>query len=215
MSGILSAVKLRTILPLIALLSSGCADKFPLPDEFDAAFTTGEVCVPSDVKTGEGVDSYPVRFDLCLYRCVTVDRSTAKVRTVYRCSAGQCQMVMLVTAHAYTVDGEENCDARDLVDPPKGECSLESFEFNVSLPTINGEKSTGDFLVSVPYLELEQGQNVVDRLAAGENAGVVVQEEVGTQNYPGRQFNLNFDPAHPPRDATSLTAADCKPISAP
>ncbi len=208
-------MKIRHAAPLLLFLTSGCGDKFPLPDEFDAAFTTGQICVPSQVATGEGVDSYPVRFDLCLYRCVSVDRSTATVRTVYRCAAGQCQMVMLLTAHVYTIDGEEGCDARDLVDPPEGECTSESFEFNVSVPTINGEKSTGDFAVSIPYLELEQGQNLVDRLAAGEDASTVVQEEVGSQNYPGRQFALNFDPAHPSRDFASLTDADCKPISAP
>lgn len=208
---------IRKAAPLLLLpfLASGCADKFPLPEEFDAAFTTGQVCVPSQVATGDGVETYPVRFDLCLYRCVSVDRSTATVRTVYRCGGGQCQMVMLVTAHAYTIDGEEGCDARDLVDPPEGECTSESFEFNVGLPTINGEKSTGNFSVSIPYLELEQGQNLVDRLAAGENPSLVVQEEVGAQNYPERQFVLNFDPAHPVRDAASLTSADCKPISAP
>ena len=191
-------------------------DKFPLPDDFDAAFATGEVCAPTNVSTAAGDETYPVRFDLCLYRCVTLDRSTASLRTLYTCSAGVCQMTMLATVHAYTDTSQDDCDARDLVDPPPGECTTERFDFNIPLPTIEEERVNGPFQVSIPYLELEQGERVVARLEGGEDPRSVVSEEIGFQNYPGRQFTMHFDPSHPAVTGhDQLTAADCHVITAP
>ncbi len=203
-------VKLLGLVP--ALLLVACADAFPIPAEFDAAFTVGQVCAPARVQAGVGL-TYPVRFDLCLYRCITIDRTTAQVRSVYQCAAGQCQMTLLATAHAKRVDTEVGCDARDLVNPPDGQCTTESLAFNVSVPDFAGEPAEGDFVVTIPYLELEEGQKVIDRIDAGENPATVIQEEVGPKTYPQRQFAVNFSTTHPTTPA--LTDADCHPITAP
>lgn len=201
---------------LLLCLPLACVDTFPLPDEFDAAYTTGTICAPSQVASSEVGQTYPVRFDLCLYRCVTIDRSTSQVRTAYQCAGGQCQMVLLATARAHKVDTEEGCDARNLVSPPEGECRNETLDFNVRVPVLNGQPASGEFLVTVPYLELEEGQRLSDRLEAGEDPATVIQEEVGAQNYPSRQFVLRFDPdAAPVTDHSSLAGDDCHTIGAP
>lgn len=209
-------MRFRLQLVALPLVLTACGDKFPLPDEFDAAFTTGQVCAPSQVATGNGRETFPVQFDLCLYRCVTLDRDTAKLRTVYSCVAGQCQMTMLATAHAHKVQSEQGCDARDLVDPPEGECTTETFQFDVSLPEFDGEPATGDFRVTIPYLELEEGQTVIERIDSGEDPATVIREEIGTETFPERQFTLNFDAAHVPlQDHGELMADDCHTMTAP
>ncbi len=188
----------------------------PLPEQFDAAFTVGQVCAPPEVATGDPDMSYPVQFDLCVYRCMNIDRSTAAVRTMYQCAGNQCQMVMLATAHATRDPDEQGCDARDMADPPADECSTESFLFNVAVPTINGEAQSGTFAVTIPYLELEEGQRVIDRIEAGDNPNQVIQEEVGQQDYPQRQFTMNFDPSHEPvADHASIPESGCHQIEAP
>lgn len=160
--------------------------------------------------------TYPVSFDLCVYRCIDITPGTSAVRTVYQCAGSQCQMVMLATAHATSDPTEEGCDARDLLNPPAGECSVQSFDFDLAVPSFDSGPVEGDFVVSIPYLELEQGERVVGRLNNGENPTQVIQEEVGEQNYPQRQFALNFSTAHTPvPDHASIPASDCFPISAP
>jgi hypothetical protein len=210
-------MKGRNFALMFALALASCSvDKFPLPDEFDAAFATGQVCAPTNVGTAAGAATYPVRFDLCVYRCITLDRSTTQVRSFYSCSAGVCQMMYLATAHAITDQTQQDCDGRDLVDPPSDECRLERFDFNLSFPDFNGERVDGNFLVTIPFLELDQGQRVIDRLQAGEDPHTVISEEVGVQNYPMRQFNMSFDAAHPTITThDQLTAADCHDIEAP
>ncbi len=210
-------MKRRSYALVLALAAASCSvDKFPLPDEFDAAFATGQVCAPSNMGTAGGGDTYPVRFDLCLYRCVTLDRSTATIRSLYTCSGGFCQMTLLATVHAITDQSQEGCDARDLVDPPRDECTTERFDFDLALPNFNGERVEGTFQVAIPYLELEQGQRVLDRLDAGDDPHLVVSEEVGIQNYPQRQFTMNFGPSLPVvASHDELTAADCHTIDAP
>lgn len=101
--------------------------------------------------------------------------------------------MLVATAHATRVDGEKKCDARDLADPPASECTPQIFDFNVSLPNIDGEVTTGDYLVTIPYLTLEEADRMVERLEANEPTAQVIQEEAGSQNYPSRQFVVNFD----------------------
>ena len=204
------------VLSGLALLLGACSALGPsLPDEFDAAFTVGEVCIPRQIATGPTM-TYPAEFNLCLYRCVDVVPGTPTVRTVYQCAGGLCQMVMLATAHVTRVEGQEGCTAEALVNPPAGECTTKSFRFDVAVPKFDSGPVEGQFQVTIPYLELEQGQRVVDRLSAGEDASLVIQQEVGTQNYPQRQFMLDFSTSYTPvPDHDSIPATDCFPISAP
>jgi hypothetical protein len=211
----LLGMKARNLAVMLALSVASCSiDKFPLPDEFDAAFATGQVCAPTQMSNA--ATTYPVRFDLCLYRCVTLDRNTAALRSLYTCSGGLCQMTLLATIHAITDQNQDNCDARDMVDPPSDECTVERFDFNVTIPTLSGAPASGPFQVSIPYLELEQGQTVLDRLEAGDDPHLVISEEVGVQNYPERQFSMAFDASYPVvATHDQLTAADCHTIKAP
>lgn len=209
-SPILSIALLATALP-------ACGETFPLPPEFDAAFSTGRICTPSTVATGPTA-TYPVRFELCAYRCIDVDRPTAKVYTAFTCTAGICQMIMLAYAHVIRDDTQEGCDARDLENPPPGECTTETFDFNLGVPLV-GEPpmpSTGPFTVNVPYLNLDQGQELIDRLEAMQEDPIeVVRDVVGFQMHPQRQFVINFDTNATPLMHSDLTEADCKTITAP
>lgn len=207
------------VLPLIGTF--GCAVVPPIPDEFDAAFPTGQICVPPQVGNPTPASKYPVEFRFCLYRCVDLDRTVpVRLTTAFNCSGVPgvpCNMVMLATAHVLKNPNEMGCDATHLASPPPGECRSESVRFMTNVPT-NTEGATveGDFLVTIPYLELEQGERVVARLNAGENRTTVIQEEIGIQEYPGRKFTLNFSSSHPVFDDSSvLAASDCHEITAP
>jgi len=200
-------------------------DTFPLPDEFDAAFVTGQVCMPTNLATGTseagGAPQFPIRFDTCLYRCINLDPMTS-VNSSWSCIGNQCQMVVLASGHARRVGGEEDCDARDLPDPPSGECIERSFPFMLSPPCCttdaagNNQYVTGDFQVIVPFLDLDQADEVVSRIKAGESPSVVVSDVVGNQNIPERQFVVNFDPSHPAvASSDDLGPGDCHSIPAP
>lgn len=213
-----------TLLTLVPFLLSavGCAalDKFPLPDTFDAAFATGEVCMPSNIAAASEASTFPVRFNLCRYRCITLDRSTATVNYGVLCpQPGFCAMALLATATAHTNPAEPDCDARDLVNPPPGQCTNETFDFNmIGVPWNKAANAalSGTFQVNIPYLELEQGQRVADRLKALEPPSVVLQEEVGTMTYPERQFNITVSTTGTPvATADDLAPTDCHPITAP
>jgi hypothetical protein len=210
---------------LALVCSTACVDTFPLPDEFDAAFVTGTVCMPSSVRTGTsqsgGAPEYPLRIETCAYRCIDVDRSTVSIRNHWVCLAGQCEMVLLATAHVLKASGQDDCDARDLPDPPSSQCTVERFEFTLSPPCCIDEGSgpeylNGDVRVTVPYLDLDQGQRVVDRINQGESPSTVIEQEVGRQNYPSRQFIVNFDPGHPEvQTHDELGPETCHDIPAP
>lgn len=209
---------------LVLITGHSCVDKFPLPEEFDAAFVTGEICMPSAIATGttevEDGPRYPVRIETCVYRCIQVDRNTVRWNYQWRCSGGQCQMVLLITGHVTKVDGEKDCDARDLPDPPEGECRKEVFEYNITTPCCRGdnkdEYATGPFLVTIPYLTYDESQELFDRVEKGERITEVAAEIVGNQNIPERQFVVSFDPSYPPVESVDdLTDADCHHIPAP
>ncbi len=213
-------------LPVLLVLVTGhsCVDKFPLPDEFDAAFVTGEICMPSAIATGttevEEGPRYPVRIETCVYRCIEVDRNSVRWHYQWRCSGDQCQMVLLITGHVTRVDGEKDCDARDLPDPPEGECRKEVFEHDITTPCCRGDNkdqyATGPFLVAVPYLTFDDSQELSDRVAKGESATEAAADIVGNQNISARQFMVSFDPSYPPVESVDdLTDADCHHIPAP
>jgi hypothetical protein len=204
------------LLALLLLCGSCAVDKFPLPETFDVAFAVGEVCVPSQVATGDASMVYPVRFDLCRYRCIELDRSTARLYPVHSCALGMCKLTLLATATAHSKTDEKDCDARDLVDPPPSECEPERYDFFVPVPMSNGEAVTGQVPVYVPFLELEEGQDVIDRLSAGENPADVVREDVGFGGPPERQLNVEFGERFSPvLTHDGLTAGDCHPIESP
>jgi hypothetical protein len=203
----------------VCIPAFGCTaaiDKYPLPDEFDAAFVTGTVCMPSPIQAG---GTFPLRMETCLYRCVEVVPGTVAFNYIGGCQGAACQMQLLLTAHLRKVAGQEDCDARDLPNPPAGECTPQVFPFD-SVPTLqagDGSPISGLFFVTVPYLDYEQGNTLVSRLNNGEDALTVIPDVVGMQNYPQRQFPVTFDPAAP---AVTLTAAQlgaetCHPIAAP
>jgi len=194
----------------------GCADNIPVPDVFDAAFATGQVCIPSQIATGGANTHYPVRFTYNLYDCVHITPGSVRILTVYQ---GQ-QMVMLATAELTkdtTIESTAGCDARNLESPPEGRYQVTTQDFNVTLPQFQeGTFATGPFVITIPYLTLEEGQRVMDRLEAGEDARVVITEEVGPQNYPGRQISVNFSETAPPvATHADIAASDCHTISLP
>jgi hypothetical protein len=203
----------------VCIPSFGCTaaiDKYPLPDEFDAAFVTGTVCMPSTIQAGS---TFPVRMETCVYRCVEVDLDTVRIRYIGGCQGAACQMQLLLTAHLRNVAGQEDCDARDLPNPPAAECTPQVFPFkDVSALTAgDGSAISGVFVVTVPYLDYEQGNTLVSRLNNGEDALTVIPDVVGMQNYPQRQFPVTFDPAAPAVTLTAeqLGAETCHPIAAP
>jgi hypothetical protein len=198
------------------LLVLACSDAVPIPKEFDAAFTAGRVCVPSQIATGGANQTYPVRFEFCRYRCINLDKYEATIRSAWQCAAGQCSMMLLAATHATRIDSEEDCDGRDLADPPADECTKETYDFVVTLPSANGQPSTGNFLTTIPYLELEQADKIIGRIQAGEDAGTVLKEDAGSQNYPSRQFMLSFETSYAPVTSHDLIApSDCHQIPLP
>lgn len=212
-------------LSVVALATlDACVDEFPLPDEFDAAFVTGEVCLPTNIATGtteaDGAPAFPVRISTCVYRCVEIEPGSVALRSAWVCSGAACEMTLLASAHVKRVGGDD-CDARDLPDPPASECTPQTFDFMMTPPccTDNGagnEFRTGPFRVTVPYLDLDQGNAVVARINAGESPSQVITEEIGLQSYESRQFLVNFDPTNPVVDShDALGPETCHAIAAP
>ena len=204
-------------------LAAGCSvDKFPVPDEFDAAFVTGTVCMPTQIRTGSGAQ-FAVRFDTCVYRCVQIDRTSGiNLNYGWACSGGVCQMALLATAHMLRVKGEDDCDARELPAPKSSECLPETVGFDdIDPPQCQGsscdeEYPTGPFTVMIPYLDLDQGEQVVARVGKGENVVRVVQDVVGPQRDAERMFTVEFDPSYgQSNDAMALAGPDCHEIPPP
>lgn len=221
--------RLASIHAALLLGLSGCGSDsggddvpIPVPDTFRAYFVAGDVCMPTNIATGStGPDTapgYPIRFDVCTHRCITLDRGTATIQTSFLCAAGQCSMMMMASAQATRVQAEKNCDARELPSPPASECRHESFTFtNLDPPCCldGGNYVQGNMQVAVPFMDLDQAKQVESRVGAGENPTQVINEVVGPPP-PSRQWLVNLDPAHAPvSDGASLGGADCHPIPAP
>jgi hypothetical protein len=178
--------------------------------------------MPTNIATGSTgpntAPAYPIRFDICRHRCISLDRANVYLQTSFQCFGGQCSMLMLARAQAYRVQAETNCDGRELPNPPAGSCEPESFVFSENDPPccIDGNNYvTGDMTVGVPFMDLEQAQEVSDRVAAGENAQTAIMQVVGLPPAE-RQWRINLDPGHPVvSDGASLSGADCHRIAAP
>lgn len=208
-----------SVLALLGLV--GCADNVPVPDQFKAVFATGRVCIPSQIATGTATTHYPVRFEYNLYDCVHIVPGSVRILTVFQ---GQ-QMVMLAMAELakdVAVEQSAGCDARDLESPPAGRFQATTQDFNVSVPQYqDGMRANGTFLVTIPYLTLEQGDRLIERLEAAQSdpqadIGQIVAEEAGPQNYPARQIAVDFsETAAPVADANSIPASDCHDIPLP
>lgn len=210
---------LQALIPLLFLssLSGSCGvDKFPLPESFDVAFAVGKVCIPTEVATGEASMTYPVRFDLCRYRCIDLERSTARLHAVHTCALGSCRMVLMATVTAHSKLEEKNCDARDLIDPPPSECEAERFDFFLPVPLLDGEPVRAETSVHIPFLQLEEGQHVIDRLNDGDDPNTVILEEVGYLGPPERELTIRFgDEYEPLVSHDDFAATDCHPIELP
>jgi hypothetical protein len=213
----------------------GCADKIAekkfkeeVPDEFYAAFVTGDICLPSTIATGTtaegGAPNYPIRIETCIYRCIEVDRDSVRWHYAWQCNDGVCYMALLITGYVKKVKGEKECDPRDLPDPPKSECTNMVFEYLIDPPCCMDEGdgamyADSTFVVAIPYLDLAQGQEVIERLESGESVHEAAAYVVGAQNFPERQFTVDFDPIHPTlsshEDLDALGAAACHHIPAP
>ncbi|HEY5955523.1 MAG TPA: hypothetical protein VIV60_03175 [Polyangiaceae bacterium] len=198
--------------------------RLEVPDEFDAPFVTGRVCMPSKVQTGTSgqtnpVPAFPLRIETCIYRCIAIQGSTV---TYYsQCAGNQCMMTLLAYGHALRVPGEQNCDANELPAPDSSECTNETFDFTLEPPGCGNagcdqQVPKGAFNVSVPYLDQQQGQDLLTRLNRGESLVDAARTVVGTQSYPSRQFVVNFDPSNPAvSGADALTDEDCHEIAQP
>jgi hypothetical protein len=194
----------------------------PVPDEFDAYFVAGTVCMPTNVATGTtnspSTPGFPIRFDICRHRCITLDRATAYLEAPWQCAAGQCNMLLLAHAHAYRVKTEQNCDGRELPSPPPGACTPETFAFsNMPPPCCMNDSSylTGNVVTVVPFMTLDQAQQVSDSVAKGENVQTAVQRVAGPPP-ADHQWVVNYDPGNAVvSDPMALGGADCHVISAP
>jgi hypothetical protein len=192
----------------------------PVPNEFDAYFVAGTVCMPTNVATGTtspGAPAYPIRFDICRHRCITLDRTTAYLEAPWQCAAGQCNMLLLAHAHAYRVQSEQNCDGRELPSPPPGSCTPETFAFTIDPPCCMSGSNylTGNVVTAVPFMTLDQAQQVSDRVGKGESVQTVVQQVAGPPP-ANHQWVVNYDPGNAVvSDAAALGGADCHVISAP
>jgi hypothetical protein len=206
---------------LLVLGLLGCGDNVPVPAEFDAAFATGTVCIPSQIANASPTTHYPVRFTYNLYDCANVTTGSQQIRSFFTCPGGglPCQMVLLATAHLTkdaTVEQTLGCDARNLENPPAGRFEQVIQDFSVSLPNFGSGPVSGPFLITIPYLTLDQGQELVDRLDAGEDPTIVIPDVVGNQNYPARQITVTFsETATPVGSAAEIPATDCHTISVP
>lgn len=203
-----------TLAPLLLSMIGCSAAPLPFPDELDVAFAKGRVCIAPQNNNSAVGQKYPVRFEFCLYRCIAMDAG-ATLRTAYQCSGANCQMTMLASAHVSKVAGQEGCDPRLLEDPPESECTWTTLNFDATVPAFESGPASGNYLVMIPYLTQEVAAKVKQRIDAGENAAVVMSEEIGPQNYPARQLATSFDPSYPALDAAALTTADCHDIALP
>src|SRR5690606_3794643 len=99
---------------------------------------------------------------------------------------------------------------------PAGSCTPESFTFMVDPPCcLDGNYMTGDMLVGVPFMDLEQAQKVSARINAGEEPQTVILQEVGPTPAE-RTWLVNYDTTHPVvSDGAALSGADCHTISPP
>ena len=212
-----------TAVLLACLVGCGSSDEdeglpIKIPDTFKVYFVTGQVCMPANAPAGTPggtVPTVPVRFDVCLHRCITVDG--ARLDTTFSCDGPACTMLMMATAQAYRVQTETGCDGRELPDPPPGSCTQRAFPFNdLKAPQFqSGEFLTGNVMVGVPFMTMEQAQRVSERLAAKENPQLVIATEVGLPP-PSRQFMVNFEPANTAAaDAAALGGTDCHPMPVP
>ncbi len=219
----------EAVLALALTLGAGtCADlPVPIPDEFDAAFAKGTVCMPAMAHTGTtesaGAAPIPLRFDFCRYRCIALDPGTQRIHYAWACGGGVCEMMLLATSHVQKVTSERHCDGRDLDDPPPDECTPQSVSFDINPPCCLTNETTGEpeyvsgaVRVLIPYLTLEEGDAVKQKLDTGLNLREAVESTVGVQRYPGRDFQVVFDPAHPVvSDAAALASGDCHEIPLP
>ena len=125
---------------------------------------------------------------------------------------------MMIVAHApaHRDPTAANCDGRELPSPPPGECTPDSFTFDISPPRFtDGEYVTGPMAVAVPFMDLDQADEVSSRIAAGEDAFTVIQQVVGPPP-PARTWVVNYDPSFPVvSSGDALSASDCHTIPAP
>jgi len=207
---------MRRLLVLAALASS-CHKDCPLPDELDAAFAKGTACMPTNAPTGDGA-KLPLRFDLCLYDCVTL--GARNVNYFWQCAGPQCDMVVLALGHLTKVAGK-SCDGCQLEDPPASSCVKTSVGFTVDPPSTTdatGKKSwvANRFAVHIPYVTLDQARKLQADPAFKTNPAMALAAAGIDTRAPSRTFTVTFDPKNPAAGAPeALAGADCHAIDLP
>jgi hypothetical protein len=217
----------RSALATVALAGGvvfgSCHQTCPLPDEFDAAFSKGTVCMPSTAHTSGSSakpPQFPMRFDFCLLRCVSIVPLSESLTYAWHCPGGQCEMVMLATARLSKAPGT-SCDGCKLEDPPASECEQRSVTFQVDPPaeiSASGEKNylARTFTVRIAYVTLEQAARIQNDIRSGVDPVQAIMANGGGGRHPGRAFTVSFDPNAPPvSDGNALGGADCHPIALP
>ena len=199
-------------------------DQGPIPDQFEATFVTGTLCMPSQIQTGRSGDpvapQYPVRFTTCLYRCVTFNPDVnVSIDSIWDCNS-DCRVMLVPSALFVRVAGELDCNASQFVSPPPAECTNQTLDWMISAPSRGTGSSrtypTGLFRAFVPFMTLAQGQQYAARTNAGEAARDVIKDLVGTQSYPIRLFDVSFDPSYTAvASADQLGSGECHAMPAP
>lgn len=199
-----------------------CGDTCPnLPAELDAAFAKGTVCMPTSVNTSGSTTEpprFPMRFDLCLYDCVSIVSGTTGLIYFWQCPGGQCEMVVLATARLERTKDE--CDGCKLEDPPQNACVPTSVTFMVEVPseidlaTMRRTFPARNFTVRIAYVTLSQAAKIEEDIRAGMSPAQAVAGGGGRSDK--RAFSVSFDPKHPAvSDASALGGADCHAIALP
>ena len=204
---------------LCAALNLACSsdddDPFiEVPDTFRATFIAGEVCMPSQIETGASPSdtppNYTMTFTVQRHDCITFDLATLRIQQSWLCFGSQCDMAVLTLVRANRVPTEENCNALELVEPPADRSQPQTFTFDDLLtpPKFeDGEWVTGNFTVTIPFFDLEDGDNVVSRIEGGEPTAQVLMDYPQTD--PNRKFVVEFVAGGP------TSELECHQIPAP
>jgi hypothetical protein len=203
-------------LVLASSLAAACAEEepepIPLEDSYTWTIQSGRVCAPATAHTGSD-DDIPIRYEMCVYRCLGASGPSSH-SWAWNCESGNCRFEVVPNWEMEPVVNEKGCDARDLVEPPEGECNDMSFDYNLSPP----KDSMGDYVektfeVKVPYLDADQAATFRASLDDGAGFSEALDTALGgLQVIPERAFDMELSTSAPVLTHDDLTDADCHDI---